>query len=518
MSELNSDDPINEDQPKLPPLVTEGPEDVNQYYKNYTDELRKKNIVWDPTQGRALGPQDPLYETAIKNNAATHMSSLQRDNQQQAENERRNNEAALSDRVKREEQVNSQLASLGVNVPNQNLEPPPGLDTGIKPTQPTIPGGMGPEQAPQSRSDVYSDLQKKESAPYEQEKAINLQMQGPLEQKAKDEADAASDNSKNLELQAIRHQAHAQHFSEEMGHIYNDMKNGHINPNQFLENQSTGSKIATAIGMVIAGAGSGILHQENPVIKFLDSQIDRNIEAQKANLGQKNNAMTALIRMGESESSAEELMKGINLQVYKSKLDDIAAKSNLALTGPKIKLLNNAIDQKLAEVQNKYSLLKSTQQGMADGTLNPELLPKDRRERYVRGFGGLASTSGEATKFREDYLPAANSTISNLKAALDIAKQNGSSVDPKLKAKAAEKMAFAVGEIAKGLYNRVTEVEIDNLKKVIGNPTDIFQISNSAVIEDVINHIQDSIDDRAKGINLDPPKRLRPPTKERAVY
>lgn len=56
-----------------------------------------------------------------------------------------------------------------------------------------------------------------------------------------------------------------------------------INPRAFQQNQTSGQKTATAIGLVLGGLSQGFQPgSNNPAMDFLNKQIDRDIDAQKA--------------------------------------------------------------------------------------------------------------------------------------------------------------------------------------------------------------------------------------------
>lgn len=69
--------------------------------------------------------------------------------------------------------------------------------------------------------------------------------------------------------------------------LIGDIQGSKIEPDRFWSSKSTGQKIATALGMVLSGLGSGLSRQPNMAAEFLNKQIDRDIEAQKADLGRK---------------------------------------------------------------------------------------------------------------------------------------------------------------------------------------------------------------------------------------
>jgi hypothetical protein len=55
-----------------------------------------------------------------------------------------------------------------------------------------------------------------------------------------------------------------------------------INPNHYQESMNTGRKISSAIGLILGGVAAGkVGSTDNPALRFLNAQIDRDIDAQK---------------------------------------------------------------------------------------------------------------------------------------------------------------------------------------------------------------------------------------------
>lgn len=63
---------------------------------------------------------------------------------------------------------------------------------------------------------------------------------------------------------------------------YTDNK---IDPNRFYKNESTGSRIASAIGLMLSGAGSGVTGGPNLAMQQLQRSVDNDIDAQKNEQG-----------------------------------------------------------------------------------------------------------------------------------------------------------------------------------------------------------------------------------------
>lgn len=65
-----------------------------------------------------------------------------------------------------------------------------------------------------------------------------------------------------------------------------------IKPEHFWAEKSTFQKVVAGLGMVLSGIGSGLTGQPNMAAAFIQKAIERDIEAQKANLGKKESALS----------------------------------------------------------------------------------------------------------------------------------------------------------------------------------------------------------------------------------
>lgn len=107
-----------------------------------------------------------------------------------------------------------------------------------------------------------------------------------------------------------------------------DVKNGHIKPNQYLENMGTGQKVATAIGLLLGGFSGGFNRTgSNPAAEWLTGQINRDIDAQKAGLNNKQNVYHAYMEQFHNAQVAEELTRATHLGVYASNIKEAGDKA-----------------------------------------------------------------------------------------------------------------------------------------------------------------------------------------------
>jgi hypothetical protein len=86
-------------------------------------------------------------------------------------------------------------------------------------------------------------------------------------------------NAKQLGYQSIMN---------ERGAFQTDLENEHITPetlSSLFGKKDTLGKMGTLAGLLLGGMGSGVLHQQNPVLQAMQSQIDNDLKAQQLNLG-----------------------------------------------------------------------------------------------------------------------------------------------------------------------------------------------------------------------------------------
>ncbi len=80
---------------------------------------------------------------------------------------------------------------------------------------------------------------------------------------------------------------------------------GHVDPSKWWNSKSTGSKVMTAIGMLFAGAGGGVSGHPEMAGKAIDDAINRDIDAQKVDLSNKQSLLGKYMEMYNSLPQAE---------------------------------------------------------------------------------------------------------------------------------------------------------------------------------------------------------------------
>ncbi len=164
-------------------------------------------------------------------------------------------------------------------------------------------------------------------------KGINLQIAGQKEQAAAIAHQAEFEHKARAE-QAAKMQELGNHFKTEVDSIMaerkgfmDDIKNSHIDPQHYMGSMSTTGKVATGIGLMLGGLGAGLAGGTNQAMDFLNKQIDRDIDAQKAELGKKETLLSANFKQFGNLKEAMDMTRIQMNDMLANQIGDSAARS-----------------------------------------------------------------------------------------------------------------------------------------------------------------------------------------------
>lgn len=201
----------------------------------------------------------------------------------------------------------------------------------------------------------------------------SLLKQGDIAAKqAEMQAAAQNQHIENMKRLQSDYQNNVKELNGHVDTFMKDIENQHFDSGQYMKNMSGGQKISTAIGLILGGIGGALTHQENPAMKFLQSQIDRNIEEQKLNFGKKKTILEANYQKFGNMNDAikmttamEGAMVAAQLQKAAAQNGSQAAKNNAQMASSQF--LTSTVYPSLQTVAMKQSLA----QGAQNGTIDP---------------------------------------------------------------------------------------------------------------------------------------------------
>lgn len=175
------------------------------------------------------------------------------------------------------------------------------------------------------------------------------------------QAQAIDDSIKARTEAQVAYQEHYGQLEQERQAHMQDIKDGYIDPNKYWTGDAQGngshSKIAAGIGMILAGFNP--TNNPNAAINFLKSQMDNNLEAQKQNLGAKQNLLSANLRQFGNLKDATEMTRMMQNDLMTSELQSAAAKAQTPLAKAQALQAIGPLQRENAVMQQQFAMRRA---------------------------------------------------------------------------------------------------------------------------------------------------------------
>jgi hypothetical protein len=128
-----------------------------------------------------------------------------------------------------------------------------------------------------------------------------------------------------------------QKYNDIAGHVKDFdqfMAQNKIDPNHYVESMGTGKKVGTALSLFLGGLGT-INGGTNPALDFLNRQIDRDIDAQKARSEQARTVYGAYKDLYGEGVAANNATKATMLDIYTHQANQVAAQLGTPMAAQK---------------------------------------------------------------------------------------------------------------------------------------------------------------------------------------
>lgn len=305
-----------------------------------------------------------------------------------------------------------------------------------------------------------------------------------------------------------------------------DLANQHISPETYkslFAKKDTIGKVGTLLGLLVGGAGAGLTHQQNPVMKMMDDELQRDLDAQKQS---KNNAQNWLrLQQQHQLTNAQSGKIGVESAVAQNALalnkmrqatfhalvdqtNKITDPAQRQMQQAKLGMVYQAMGSEIANANDQAagaeSLYKTitgsgTQNGnvgqqraLKSGMLGPmgEKAANFNESNSIPGAdGNMIQTSLPVPQQTRNEVQAMNILDSKAQDLLDYAKANKGSLSPSVRAKGAQKAeeltsfynaSLGSGGLTAGRLKWLDE----QIKK---NPTSIFQdvLGNNSRVQEI---------------------------------
>lgn len=191
--------------------------------------------------------------------------------------------------------------------PQQSQQAPPEDKAGLAPSSPSPVPVASPEVASQQIQDQVPQgtLQEQAQANTALANKAEIAGAGNVQQAQSKEADIYGKEAQQMQELHQKYEQIGNQLHHKFDNLSQEVEQGKIDPHQWWDSKSTGSKILTAIGMLFAGAGTGVGGHPEMVGQVIDTAINRDIDAQKHNLQNKHNLLSKYMEMYNSLPQAE---------------------------------------------------------------------------------------------------------------------------------------------------------------------------------------------------------------------
>lgn len=322
---------------------------------------------------------------------------------------------------------NAQPQPMATPVPTAPAQPVP-VPVPVPLSQdPPAPQGVGSPQDPfgnEAYTKAYGQGLTEQKAGIYGEAQARAQ-QGVAEGKALDNAVQQAQDAKAI------YQNHYNDLDTERKNFMSDIQNQHIDPQHYLNSMGTGAKIATSIGMILSGF-NGAGAAGNGAFQALQTNINRDIDAQKAELGKKENLLSANLKQFGNLKDATEMTRAMQNDIVSMQLKKAAANATSALAKSQALQEAGKLDRDSAGVVSQLAMKKSLLQGLREGKIDPAkvvnmILPENQkaagnkeladaqtmvnvRDRVLNAFDQIAALNTPMNKLN----PQARSKIAGL--------------------------------------------------------------------------------------------------------
>ncbi len=183
--------------------------------------------------------------------------------------------------------------------------------------------------------------------------------------------------------------------------LSDDAVSGKVDPNRYMHDQSTGSRILMAIGAGLGGFVNAKTGAPNAMLDMVQKNIDRDISAQEHALaskkwraGQAQNMLGELRAQGLDERQAQLQLQSAQWRIAEEKLKAIAMQSQDPITQAKAEMMSVQMQNKRNEIGREYYRSIFSKGGYSGGELGT-------REAGLETPYGQASSGAESEKLKE---------------------------------------------------------------------------------------------------------------------
>lgn len=357
----------------------------------------------------------------------------------------------------------------------------------FKSAQPPVEGNLATQQTPLDGPSTMPTQAPQAQDPYTQmvskglgEQEAGIRGQAAAEgQLGRNQAETLNQQVEQQNNAMSDYKMHSDKIEDQRNAYQQDLANHHIDPNRYMGSFGTGDRIKLAIGMFLAH-GSGP-NGTNPLMTYIDKMIDRDIDAQKAELGKKETLLSANMKhfgdLRDSTLMTNMMMKdtaATQLAAQAAQSSDPMAKAKAQIELGKLHSQNALLMSQLAASRTLGGANgNNIEQYLATMRVANPPVAKEVEARYVPGVGLASVPLSETVR---GTLAAKQNLDERVKDMHDWAMKHSGTLNPAVvsegKAKAAELQSMYRNAINGGVFKEGEQKFIDSI--IDSDPTKFF--------------------------------------------
>lgn len=218
-------------------------------------------------------------------------------------------------------------------------------------------------------------------------------------------------------------------LDQESKTLFDNYMSGKIDPNRVWNSMSTGNKVLAGISVLLGGLSQGLTGgKSNPAMDVIDAAIDRDIDAQKANLGKYGSLLSFNMQKYNRLDTAMAATRLNLLDITQAQINQSAAKMNskiaidqAAMANAELEVKKNQLKQAIA---NQQSINQVTQAPGGIPRSQILKLPEEQRKSLVLMDNGnyyqaVSEKDAETVKKAREQLIPAEKLFNRVKAFMD---------------------------------------------------------------------------------------------------
>lgn len=211
----------------------------------------------------------------------------------------------------------------------------------------------------------------------ERQQGAALQAEGDARAKQNDQvADLEQMANWSRENSAKVYNEKRQTLEQQNDNLAQEIAGGTIDPNRLWNTATTGSKVASILGVILGGIGAGLQHSTtNMAWEALQKNIDRDIQSQRDDLGKKQTLFSDNLRRLGSIDAAEAATRVQTNAIVQGNMAKIAAQTNNPILQAQIQ--QKIVEMKMKDIPLKDALAREQAQKASQQQLKTMLQGKD---------------------------------------------------------------------------------------------------------------------------------------------